>query len=132
MAVPDTMIAAWLAAIERFRLARSAWMEWGARNPCPREGQLPEDLSMEEEAAIFADWEKGSDAVSVPYDEAREALYALPAPNLDAVIVKLQLAREILVGWDVERELTPILQLVEQDLRRLADEQEAPTPPGIN
>jgi hypothetical protein len=132
MAVPDTMIAAWLAAIERFRQARSAWMEWGARNPCPREGQLPEDLSMEEEAAIFADWEKGSDAVSVPYDEAREALYARPAPNLDAVIVKLQLAREILVGWDVERELTPILQLVEQDLRRLADEQEAPTPPGIN
>lgn len=132
MAVPDTMIAAWLAAIERFRLARSAWMEWNGRNPSPREGQLPEDLSMEEEAAIFADWEKASDAIGGPYDEARGALYALPAPNLEAVIVKLQLAREILVGWDVERELAPILQLVEQDLRRLADEQESPAPPELN
>jgi hypothetical protein len=132
MAVPDTMIAAWLAAIERFRQARSAWMEWNGRNPSPRESLLSEDLSVEDQAAIFADWEKGSDVVSAPYDEAREALYALPAPNLDAVIVKLQLAREILAGWDVERELTPILQLVEQDLRRLADEQERPAAPDIN
>ncbi|WP_313802575.1 hypothetical protein [Sphingobium sp.] len=123
MAVSDMMITAWITAIERFRQARSAWMKWNGSNPSPPEDPLPEDMSIEEEAAIFADWEKGSDAARGPYDEACETLYALPAPNLEAVIVKLQLVREVLEGRDVELELAPILQLVEQDLRRLADEQ---------
>lgn len=126
MPLDDTTIAAWLAAIERFRQTRSAWAEWNSRNPYPKEGTLPKDLDLEEEAAILANWERESEAVGGPYDEAREALYALPAPNLEAVIVKLQLAREILDGWDVQRELMPILQLVEQDLRRIADEADDP------
>lgn len=46
----------------------------------------------------------------------------LPAPNLEGVIVKLQLVREALDGHSIEMELAPFFEAIEQDLRRLAEE----------
>ncbi|MEE4450526.1 hypothetical protein [Novosphingobium resinovorum] len=126
MAERDNMIAAWLAAIERFREARRALDEWKANNPYPGTDLKSEDF--DDANAQVTRWEKGADAFGVPYQEAVEALHALPAPNLDAVIVKVQLAGEDVRGQDIEDRLSPILQTIEQDLRRLVVELEAPAP----
>ncbi len=117
--------ADWIAALARFRDAARAFDAWSASNPCPREDQFPEDADADAIDAPFAEWEKGSDAVAGPYDEARDKLRALPAPDLDAVIVKLGMVRDRLEGHSVKRELGPYLQAIERDLRRLAGEQES-------
>lgn len=122
MSVPDTMITTWLAAIERFRLCRSAWLEWKSRNPYPTEYTLPDDA--EGQMDLVLKWEKGSETVAAPYSDSVDLLQSLPAPNLDAVIVKLQLVREALQGHTVEAELTPVLHLIEQDLCRIRDDPE--------
>jgi hypothetical protein len=59
--------------------------------------------------------------VGGPYDEAVDTFRALSAPNLEAVIFKFQLVREALDGHSIERELAPFLQVIEQDLRSLAE-----------
>jgi hypothetical protein len=116
--------ADWIAALGRFRNAARAFDAWNAHNPCPREGQLPDDADADAIDACFAAWEKGSDAVAGPYDKARDKLRALPAPDLDAVIVKLGMVRDRLEGHSVKRELAPYLQAIERDLRRLAGKQD--------
>lgn len=116
--------AEWTAALARFRDAAGAFDAWNARNPCPREDQLPDDYDAEAIDACFAEWERGSDAVAGPYDEARDRLRALPAPDLDAVLVKLDMVRDRLEGHLVKRELAPYLQAIERDLRRLAGKQD--------
>ncbi|MDF0546067.1 hypothetical protein PX699_27290 [Sphingobium sp. H39-3-25] len=122
MSVSDTIITTWLAAIARFRQARAAWLEWKSRNPYPTRDILPDDI--EQQRAFLAEWELGSEGVGGPYTDAVDTLQSLPAPNLDAVIVKLQLVREALEGHTVEGELTPVLQLIERDLRRIRDDLE--------
>jgi len=121
MAVPEPMIAAWLVAIDRLRRARSGWLEWAGRNPCPIAVHFSEDFDEQAAAAMVESWEKGSDAVGGPYDEARETLLALPAPNLEAVIVKLQLVRETLETSDEDHMVTPALERIEEDIRWLAN-----------
>lgn len=112
--------AEWIAALTCFRDAARAFDAWNARNPCPREDQLSDDADADAIDACFAEWENGSDAVAGPYDDARDKLRRLPAPDLDAVIVKLDMVRDRLEGHSVKRELAPYLQAIESDLRRLA------------
>jgi hypothetical protein len=118
MSEADAALAVWLAALARFRETRLAFNDWKARNPYPASDQLPDDPDAAE--ACLLEWEKGSEAVGGPYCEAVETLKALPAPNLEAVIVKLELVREALDGYSIERELAPFLETIEQDLRHLA------------
>lgn len=119
----DSMIAAWLTAIERWREARRALGEWRTTKPYPCADLLPEDYG--DAADALSRWEQGNDRFAPAYGDAVDALVALPAPNVDAVIVKLQLAREAMAEG-LEDSVAPILEAVEWDLRRLSDEQNRP------
>lgn len=117
----DDTIATWLAAIEQFRKTRRAFNEWRSSTPCPDPGLTPE--SYDEACASVLKWERTDASFAVPYETAVQTLLALPAPNIEATIVKVQLAREALRGQDVEETIVPILQTLEQDLHRLADDE---------
>lgn len=117
----DDMIATWLAAIEQFRKTRRAFNEWRASTPCPDPGLTPEDY--DEACVRVLNWERNDASFAVPYETAVQTLLALPAPNIEAAIVKLQLAREALRDQDMEESIVPILQTIEQDLHRLANDE---------
>lgn len=123
MADPNDMIAAWLTALDTFRNTRRAFHDWQAGNPYPDER---EDDPGAANARLLR-WEEGNDRFSLPYQAAVDALHALPAPSLDAAIVKLQLAREDLRSQEIEPRIESILDAIEQDLRRLAHEQNRPS-----
>ncbi|MDH2129501.1 MULTISPECIES: hypothetical protein [Sphingomonadaceae] len=117
----DDMVATWLAAIEQFRKSRHAFTEWRASTPCPDPNLTPEDY--DKACARVHEWERTDASFAVPYESAVQTLLSLPAPNIEAAIVKVQLAREALRDQDVEEIIVPILQTIEQDLHRLADEE---------
>ncbi|MBB4152007.1 hypothetical protein ACFSUK_31900 [Sphingobium scionense] len=117
----DDMVPTWLAAIEQFRKTRHAFTEWRASTPCPDPNLTPEDY--DKACARVRKWERTDASFAVPYETAVQTLLSLPAPNIEAAIVKLQLAREALRDQDVEEIIVPILQTIEQDLHRLADEE---------
>ncbi|WP_314716982.1 hypothetical protein [Sphingobium yanoikuyae] len=119
----DSIIAAWLTAIERWREARRALGEWRTTNPYPSADLSRQDH--DEAAGALSRWEQGNDRFAPAYGDAVDALVSLPAPNMDAVIVKLQLAREALAEG-LEDSVAPIVEAVEWDLRRLSDEQNQP------
>jgi len=119
----DSIIAAWLAAIERWREARHVLGEWRATNPYPGADTLPEDH--DEAADALSRWERGNDRFAPAYSDAVEALVALPAPNMDAVIINLQLAREALAEG-MEDYVAQVLEAIERDLRRLSEKGNLP------
>lgn len=120
--------AHWNAAEQRYRAAIEANAAWKSRNPEPRYG---EDGSMEEDDATdaaHAEWEKGAVAIDGPVDAAREALIAMPVPCIGGLLTKLAFVREMLEGWNVERDLEPTLTAIERDILRLASQNGEPPP----
>jgi hypothetical protein len=110
--------AAWEAALQRFREAARARDIWNEQNPFPQPGAWPDDPAAERTAAQR--WEQDVEIVNGPYSDAADALRAMPAPSLEAVIVKLALVRSALDGYEVERDLDPFIRSIERDIERLA------------
>jgi hypothetical protein len=101
--------AVWRTALDRFNEAERVLREWDVRNPYPAAREEDEDA-----------WEMGHETVARPYNEAMKALEKFPAPDLQAVILKLGLLRIYLDGQDNEDELKPRLDSIARDLGRLA------------